>query len=480
MTSQAESDENVDAGVRRGLLAAAVTACALAAGWCIGAKSIWLDESLSFHWSRLSAGELLHQASVREPNMNLYYLALKAWRLLGDSEAAMRSFSAVAAVLAVPALYAVGRRLFGARTALVAVALLAVHGFLVQYAQQVRGYTWGVLLVLAAAYCFVVGIERPAPRPWLLYGLLMGAAAYVHLFVLFVAVAHCASVFALPRERRPWRHVLVGGIALGVVAWPLLVWSARAGGLNWVQPPTPGAVKDLVQSMAGGDGGLVLVVVAPAWLLGCVRAVVAWRQRARSDQAAWRLAFVVSWLVVPPGLMLAISLVKPIFVPRYAIFSLPAAVLLAAVGLCSLRSRRVFALAMAAAMILSLRSLVLTYRARPVEDWRSAERYVGANQRAGDAVLFSPPYVRYPFEYYALTGGPAVADLPVPALAEHEEVVERAKAETHSRVWLIASQDAGIHGPVARRVVDALRERATVVDQWGFTGVQVTLFEMPG
>ncbi len=457
----------------------AVAACALAVSWRIGNKSMWLDESLSFHWSRLSPGQLLHQASVREPNMNLYYLMLKGWRVLGDSEAAMRSLSAVAAVSCVTLLFIVGRRLLGARTALVAAVLLSVHGFLLQHAQQVRGYTFGVLVVLAASYCFVAGIERPAVLPWVSYGLLMGVAAYVHLFALFVPIAHGVSVLALPERRRPWLHMLVAGAAMSLLVSPLLYWSARSGGLDWVQSPTPGAVKDLVRSMAGGDGGLLLLlVIAPAWLLGCARAARAWKERTHSEEMAWRHAFVVSWLAVPPGLMLAVSLLRPIFVPRYAIFSLPAAVLLAAAGLCSLRSRPVFVVAMTAALVLSFRSLALTYRAQPIEDWRSAERYVASHLREGDAVLFSPPYVRYPFEYYALQGGPPRADLPLQAQAEHEEVVEQTRREEHRRVWLVVSQEAGERSRTGQEVTDTLARRGTVVDEQGFTEVRVVLYDM--
>lgn len=442
---------------------------------------MWLDESLSFHWSRLSPGQLLHQASVREPNMNLYYLMLKGWRVFGDSEAALRSLSALAAVSCVPLLFVVGRRLLGARTALVAAVLLSVHGFLLQHAQQVRGYTFGVLVVLVASYCFAAGIERPAVLPWLSYGLLMGVAAYVHLFALFVLIAHGVSVLALPEERRPWRHMLVAGTALSLSVSPLLYWSERTGGLDWVQSPTPGAIKDLVRSMAGGEGGLLLLlVIAPAWLLGCARAARAWKERTHSEEMAWRHAFVVSWLVVPPGLMLAVSLFRPIFVPRYAIFSLPAAVLLAAAGLCALRSRPVFFVATTAAIVLSFLSLALTYRARPIEDWRSAERYVASQERDGDAVLFSPPYVRYPFEYYALRRGPSGAELPVGAQAEHQEVVEQARRETHRRVWLVVSQDAGERSPTGQEVTDTLGRRGALVDERVFTEVRVVLYELDG
>src|SRR6202011_609798 len=74
------------AAMRVGLAVGVTTAaCAVLMAWRLGAKSLWLDESLSVAWSRLSLPELLRQAPG-EPNMNLYYVLLKAWAPFGSSE----------------------------------------------------------------------------------------------------------------------------------------------------------------------------------------------------------------------------------------------------------------------------------------------------------------------------------------------------------------------------------------------------------
>ena len=53
--------------------------------------------------------------------------------------------------LALGATYLLGRRLFDLTTAIVAIAVLAVHGFTTRYATEVRGYSLMVLLTLLAA-----------------------------------------------------------------------------------------------------------------------------------------------------------------------------------------------------------------------------------------------------------------------------------------------------------------------------------------
>jgi len=99
----------------------------------IGDKSFWLDEGISVHtagdWSRM-----LQRVFTRDINMSLYYFLLHFWLKLGDSEAVIRSLSALFAVACIPALYVLGRRLFGGRAGAIAALLLAVNPFFIEYA----------------------------------------------------------------------------------------------------------------------------------------------------------------------------------------------------------------------------------------------------------------------------------------------------------------------------------------------------------
>jgi len=68
----------------------------------LGTRSIVFDEATSANFARFGFIPLLHVIGGGDPNMGLYYALLNLWvRLFGQSEAAVRSLSAIFGALAV-------------------------------------------------------------------------------------------------------------------------------------------------------------------------------------------------------------------------------------------------------------------------------------------------------------------------------------------------------------------------------------------
>src|SRR5215471_6400520 len=77
----------------------------------IGRQSLWNDEGNTLRLVERSVPSLLENAShdIHPPG---YYLALKAWwSLTGESEFALRAFSALTGLLTVACVYTLGRAL---------------------------------------------------------------------------------------------------------------------------------------------------------------------------------------------------------------------------------------------------------------------------------------------------------------------------------------------------------------------------------
>src|SRR5688500_4218083 len=99
----------------RGHAAPALAVLAVALGtrlYQLGEESLWIDEAIS--WGRASLGlEDLLADSVQRKHLPTYFVLLKAWMLVGDSEAMLRLpsvlFGTVSAVLA----YFLGAALHG-------------------------------------------------------------------------------------------------------------------------------------------------------------------------------------------------------------------------------------------------------------------------------------------------------------------------------------------------------------------------------
>src|SRR5438445_10634711 len=113
----------------------------------------------------------------------------------------------------------------------------------------------------------------------------------------------------------------------------------------------------------------------------------------------WREGLVWSWLLVPALGIATISAMAPPFAPRYLLLSLPACVMLLAVGLDRLPAPRI---GNAAAVVLALLffSSSLSYYRKPKEDWRGAAAVIAQRSQPEDRIKFDREYGRIPLNYY--------------------------------------------------------------------------------
>src|ERR1700734_1283944 len=145
-------------------------------------KPFWFDECFSAETSRLNWGDFWRLMWWREANMSLYYVLLRGWLHFGFSPFFIRSFSVVASLLALPAIYWLGRELFDRRVALIAVALLTFNAYHIRYAQEARSYSLLVLLTTLSSGFFVAILRNPSRRNRWGYELASVLAIYAHLY----------------------------------------------------------------------------------------------------------------------------------------------------------------------------------------------------------------------------------------------------------------------------------------------------------
>src|SRR5215813_22481 len=164
-------------------------------------RSIVLDEAASILYARRTISSLLLMLTGDDPNMGLYYVLLHFWvRIAGDSEAAVRSLSAVFAALAVPTLYFLGEGLFGRTAGLLSGLMLALNAFLIKYAQLARSYALRVFLATLSSYFFIVELEQPSKRARVGYLLASSLAIYAHYFAPYVLLAHAVTLVTVRRR----------------------------------------------------------------------------------------------------------------------------------------------------------------------------------------------------------------------------------------------------------------------------------------
>ena len=180
----------------------------------LAAKSLWLDEALSWRLQSFPIGTLI--ARTGEPTTvhpPLYFVLLQQWvRLSGDSEFWLRAPSAAAGALTVLAMFSFvyelvrfwsGDRPTAARDAglagLLAAAMLAVNAFHVYLGHQVRGYTLGIVLAVLTSQMLLRALRLGSVRAWVAYACLALAFCYTHTLALctLAAQAYFAGMYLL-------------------------------------------------------------------------------------------------------------------------------------------------------------------------------------------------------------------------------------------------------------------------------------------
>jgi mannosyltransferase len=459
--------------------------CALAAAltlFQLSTRSLWLDEGASVAIASQHGSALWSAIGHDGGNMLAYYLLLHVLiGLFGDAAAVIRLPSVIATLVTVALVGLLARRLFGRRVAFAAGLLSAVSLPLVFWGQDARGYAPLITLVAGSFLAFVTIVETPEDRSPSRPALI----AYVVSIVL-AAYMGFAGVLIVPAQllmllwRRRRARVVLGAVGVAAAcSVPLLLLAVNRGSsqLFWVPPPNAKGIGQMLRWLTSTGmppnfrpvaAGTIALVVSLAVLLAAAGLIVRRLRLARRapDRELWAGGLLLSWLAIPMLLSLAESASgQPILLYRNSVICLPAVAVLLAWAL--LRTRLPVAFGwLGVGVLVALRAvpLVASYAVSP-EDWKAAERYVVANARPGDCVVFYPLDGRMPFDYYVRARGDGSrAPTPVSPATPWSRVrpfVEDYATPSGGRLrriesacpglWFVASHQGQRHGPPGSR-----------------------------
>ena len=372
-------------------------------------RSLFTDEAYSLALAQRGFGHMLALFGY-EANGTLYSIAL--WplvRIFGTGEALLRSPAVIAGTASVPALWWAARGLGATRAAaLLAAALLAVNPMAVWYSQEARAYAF---VVLATCLAFGALARAVAPgsgrRAWIGYVLAMAALAYCDLLAAPL-VLPAQALLARRAGRDVWRRWLASLVALLLCCLPLLVAAvisrSRRDALYWLPKASRGLAELALQEFTGGFSD----VTAVRWItLAAGRSWWGLRSGARaapiSPTRAPRSPIAACWGLVPCVLLFAVSVVKPLFWPRYVIMALPGLCLLAALAARRLwDSRGGIALAGTCLALVVLAGGVADARQISAlqENWPPAAAWLRAERAPGQPTIVDNALVLPSLGYY--------------------------------------------------------------------------------
>jgi mannosyltransferase len=430
----------------------------------LGARSFNEDEIVSALLARWGLSRFLSTVTHWEANMALYYVILRFWIHLGQSEFVIRSLSVIFALAAVVALYSLGTRAFGKQVGILGALLLAINGFHIQYSQDARSYTLLVFLVTLSSLFLLQSVREGSRRNWIRYVVTSTLAIYAHSFAVFVLVAHGVSLLFLPRRQAPWRRFVPTTAAIGLLALPMVLFLLlrNNGELSWVPRTNAWDVYNLFACLAGKPDvslrGYSAALLLCAFSIPVVIAILALAKSSPwsiERTETWHLTFFLTWLSVPIVLILAISIRQPVFVPRFLIICLPPFILLGSYGL-SRFWRAWLAVALLCVIAgLTARGLLAYYEA-PGADWRRAAQYILSNQKPGDAAVFFPDHYQVRLEYYLQkesAGSSNLALLVPPADSSFDSLLPGLPFH-YDRVWFIGQNELTKTPNLQKRSID--------------------------
>ncbi|MFD9259958.1 hypothetical protein [Streptomyces sp. NPDC059538] len=316
--------------------------------------SMWRDESVTWQVAHRPLGRILELLDRVDAVHGLYYLLMhgvfEAW---DGGLWALRLPSVAATALAAAGVAAIAHRLVGERAALLAGCAYAVLPPVQMYAQEGRSYALVAAAVVWATYLMLR--ER-----WAAYAVVLLLGCWLHEFAALALLAHAFTAW----RTRGWRWSAAAVVALLL---PLAVVSARQAEqqLGWLGRPS---WQDWAAYAVVGAAALLLARGAPGDLVRVALPLV----------------------LLPPGLLMVISLFHPWYVDRYVLYALAGLALLAGARLATARGWWPWLLAGVLLVAFGFWSVWLRTPESRKDDALAVAAEVRERARPGDAVVFMP------------------------------------------------------------------------------------------
>ena len=324
--------------------------------------SLWGDEAFSAVLSMKSIPEII-SIIARDTSPPLYNITEHLWfGLFGTSEVAIRVLSFLYFLIAIFFVYKIGKHLWDKKTGLLASALTFFNPFFFAYAFEGRMYSILAAGVTASMYFFI-------KRNWVGYVLATTAALYSHHFAIFAVFVQFLWFLKeyLWGKKKIAISILKSFVAIGVLysPWiiPLYRQTRMVGSGFWLGTPP---LKDL--------GKLLLTYLNISLIALVVR---------KWEENFEKALFLLSWFFGPILLVWLVSQkFQSIFFDRYLLYTIPAAMLLAA------SQRRKISLVAIIITLVAFLSADIFYFTHPIKrPFRELATYVRQSRRGDDYLI---------------------------------------------------------------------------------------------
>jgi mannosyltransferase len=497
------------------------------------------DEAATSIAARLSLSQLANLLRHIDIVHGVYYLLMHGWAAIGTSPAALRIPSVIAMIAAAAMIAVLATMLSGSGWAgLFAGLTMAVTPSISFYGQTARSYALVYACVVGATLALVAALrteiaragaaERASiARTWLPYVGLIALGGYLNEMSLLVLAAHGVTVLLSRSQRVVLRRWALAGALGAVLVAPLGLASVlQHSDVSWIGPPNLTALRILCQdyfAVTPLSAAIVIACMIVALLPGNAvlpsYAVLPSNAVPEGDSGAAGIVGARWWqggislpsvalplLIVPALLLISESyVIRPLYVDRYVLYGEAGAALLAGAGLYriglllaarlawlrTVTARRWVVLVPGLIVCVALLPLQIRNQERSrtpqsrLYDFTAPARYVGANARPGDGVLFFDSFFRkdeliYPGDFRNTDD---FGEAESPALAGTFRGIDKPFAAqlplilAHRRIWVVGlAPSPSLPATLLQQQSMTLMRYFTLVTERQFRGIDVTLW----
>ncbi|GAA3393183.1 hypothetical protein [Streptomyces roseoviridis] len=452
--------------------------------------SVWRDEAATWQVATRSAADIVCMLQNVDVVHGLYYLLMHGlFACFGPGTMVLRLPSVLGIAVAAGCVTVIGRRLAGTWAGLGAGLALGLLPAVQFYLQEGRPYAL-VAAGAAVATLLLVGLlqegqqdgkARPRRLRWVAYGGTVLVCGLLNWLSLLLLPAHLLTLLLTRAPRRVWLPWAAASAAATAGVLPLILFSrGQSDQVSWIPPLT------------------WHMMIGPAILLA-IGGLGALLDRPRTATRLSLTTVGLPLLAVPQLGLIGLSLVQPLFLDRYVLFSmLGLALLIGSILAAAVRAarprfpkgaRRLLPVLIAVAMVLLLpQSLAKRSPASRVDDVLAVASEVRRLGGPGDAVLYIPAARRDTrlVSPDAFTGLRDIALLRSPeesgTLKGVEASAERIRAAMLAQRRILLVTDAReVARPVTaerdRVKLSVLKEHFTPVTDEQVRGRRVTVYE---
>jgi hypothetical protein len=215
--------------------------------WHLTDFSLWTDEIFSLNAVRLPWISMFETLVLDKVHPQLFYVLLKIWITIGGQSLLwLKLFPFLTAVATIIPFYLLCRELnLSAYATNVTLALMAVNGYLIHYAQEVRMYSLLIFFTVSSFWLFVRFVNRDTSliRHLCLLFIVNLLLVYTHYFGWLVVGVEGIFLLWLNRQKFLLLLISILGLVLCYIPWIYVVVNAismKRGpvhGLDWIPRP---------------------------------------------------------------------------------------------------------------------------------------------------------------------------------------------------------------------------------------------------